>query len=149
MDKLVWIWTAAGVLMILAELFIPGFIIFFFGVSALLVALLSWMIPIPFSVQLLLFAIFGVLLLLICRKYFPKIFRGVSKEDRSDIDGDDVAGSAAVVVEEIVPPLAGKIDFRGSLWEGESSRRIPKGSVVRILRRKNLTLVVEPAENKH
>jgi len=148
MDYVVWIWIAAGILMILAELLIPGFVICFFGVAALLVALLCSFFSVPCSLQLLLFALLGVFLLLLCRKCFPQIFRGRTKTDSSDIDDDAVAGATAVVVETIAPPLPGKIDFRGSYWEATCDREVPAGSAVRILRRENLTLIVEAIEKR-
>ena len=57
----VFLWFIAGVIFVLAEFVIPGFVICFFGVSALIVAGLIWLVPsLSITLQLLLFAALGV-----------------------------------------------------------------------------------------
>jgi len=55
---LYWHWLTLGLILILAELFIPSFTIFWFGLGALLVGLLLWIAPaLPLSWQIFTWAI--------------------------------------------------------------------------------------------
>ncbi|HUV08829.1 MAG TPA: hypothetical protein VMX75_13935 [Spirochaetia bacterium] len=45
MDSLPFIWSVAGILMMISETFIPGFVIFFFGLGALANGLLTAVFP--------------------------------------------------------------------------------------------------------
>ena len=40
-----WIWAILGLLLILLEFFVPQFVIFFFGVGALLTAAITALVP--------------------------------------------------------------------------------------------------------
>ena len=85
----VFLWFIAGVIFVLAEFVIPGFVICFFGVSALIVAGLIWLVPsLSITLQLLLFAALGVVLLLLCRLLMPRAFRGKKDDVELDIDGE-------------------------------------------------------------
>ena len=73
------IWLIAGLLMIGAEFIIPGFVIFFFGVGAIILSGLTWLIPGLQSNYLLQFIIWiasSGLTLAFLRKFFSKIFKG-------------------------------------------------------------------------
>ena len=138
-----WIWFIAGIVLILAEFIIPGFVICFFGGAALIVGALLWLFPsLAFSLQLLLFAVLGVLLLFGCRRFMPEIFRGSESAADSDIDNDGVAGENCVCSEVIVPGVPGKVDFRGSLWCASAGETIEPGTVCVVISRNNLTLNV-------
>lgn len=62
MDLEYWHWLVLGMILIIAELFIPSFTIFWFGLSAIAVGGLLWFIPaMTLTVQLLLWAVFSAL----------------------------------------------------------------------------------------
>lgn len=143
----VFLWFIAGVIFILAEFAIPGFVICFFGVSALIVSGLIWLIPsLSIAMQLLIFAALGVVLLLLCRLFMPRAFRGKKDDLELDIDGDDVAGATCVCTEAIKPPVAGKVEFRGSSWIAVADSEIAAGEICTVLSRSNLTLKVVKKE---
>jgi membrane protein implicated in regulation of membrane protease activity len=55
---LYWHWLTLGLILVLAEMFIPSFTIFWFGLGALLVGLLLWIAPdLPLSWQIFTWAI--------------------------------------------------------------------------------------------
>lgn len=138
-----WIWFIAGIILILAEFVIPGFVICFFGGGALIVGGVLWLFPaLTFAWQLLLFAIIGVLLLIGCRRFMPDIFRGSESGADSDIDNDGIAGENCVCSEAIAPGIPGKVDFRGSLWSASADENIEAGAVCVVISRNNLTLNV-------
>ena len=59
-----WIWMYVGAGLMLAEILTPGFVMFFFGLSAATVGLLVLLLPEPFSPtlmwQLALFSLFSL-----------------------------------------------------------------------------------------
>lgn len=143
MDKF-WCWLILGMVLLISEFFLPGFIIFFFGVAACAVSIVTFLAPeLGLAWQILIFAIFSVVLLVISRRYIPGVFRGNNTICEVDIDLDDVSGETAVSVTDIQPDGNGKVEFRGTLWNAMSGEEIQCGECVRIISRKNITLIVE------
>lgn len=136
------IWAIAGLLMILAEFVVPQFVIFFFGLGALINATLLVVLPrfvsnIP--LQLLIWALTSSISLFALRRYAAKWFRG----SPATPDGDSDAGRTAEVVETITPETPGRIRFSGTTWKAISyDEEIPVGSTVTILKKENLSYLV-------
>ena len=61
MEMLYWHWLVLGLLLIVAEIFVPSFTILWFGLGALVVGVLALMVKMSFSVQVLLWTISSVL----------------------------------------------------------------------------------------
>jgi membrane protein implicated in regulation of membrane protease activity len=58
-----WHWLVFGMILIIAELFIPSFTIFWFGLGAMAVGGLIWLVPgMDLTVQLLLWTVFSALM---------------------------------------------------------------------------------------
>ena len=136
-------WIIAGLSLILFEFAVPGFIIFFFGVGALLVALLQWITPAPLAWQLIFWAAASAALLFGCRRHLPRIFRGGAAERPIDAgERFDGAGENAVVVTGAPAGGSGKVEFQGSLWNARFQTEHAAGDRVTVVRRENLTLFV-------
>ena len=139
-----WYWLILGIVLLVSEFFLPGFIIFFFGVAACAVSVITFGAPkLGLAWQILIFAIFSVILLVLSRRYIPSVFRGNNSICEVDIDLDDVSGATAISVTDIQPDGQGKVEFRGTLWNAMSGEEIKCGECVRIISRKNITLIVE------
>ena len=137
-------WTVVGLLLILSEFIVPGFIIFFFGVGALLTGCLLFLFEgMPVYLQLVVFAVSSVILLLVLRRLFPGIFGGKERKSALPPDDEECAGKMAEVLEPIVADIGGKVSFQGTEWHAVSANAHQKGDYVRIIRRENITLVVE------
>lgn len=140
-------WALTGVICIGLEMFLPGFVIFFFGVGGLLTSLLSLM-PIirqAFWFQILIFLVFSTASLVFFRKRFAQVFKGsfFDPNKSSDVAFDGI-GEIVEVIETISPPSEGRIRFRGSTWKAKSSSGIlSQGEKVKILGRENVTYLVE------
>jgi len=117
--------------------------VFFFGIGAWCAALAVYLLPISLSTQLLVFLAASLLALLLLRSTVKKIFLGRTLE----VDAmehslpEDATGE---VIEDILPPAAGKVKFGGSFWQATSEEPVTKGTVVRIVEKKNLTVKVAP-----
>jgi inner membrane protein len=141
----VLIWFIVGAILCLVEMVIPGLVLFFFGLGAMLTALLIWIIPLSLSFQLFAFLVFSLALLLLLRKKFSSVFVGRNRTPgTSDEYLEGYVGMNAVVIQEIKPGIAGKVDFRGSSWLAVSDQAISEGDNVEITGRDNITLKVKP-----
>lgn len=70
-------WFILGIVFLIAELFLPGFIIMFFGVGALITALLTQFgIISSFNIQIIVFIASSVISLLTFRKRWSTYFSG-------------------------------------------------------------------------
>lgn len=140
------VWFIIGILFLFAELIMPGFIIFFFGIGALVTALCTLLFGIEnVAVQILIFIASSMLSLVFLRNFFSKLFKG--KVDAKGKVNDEFIGRKVMVVREIKPnSLKGKVELNGALWEADSEYYIPKDAVVEVIGRKDLTLIVKPVE---
>jgi membrane protein implicated in regulation of membrane protease activity len=140
----VGLWAVVGLLLILSEFVVPQFVVFFFGLGALLNALLVALIPgletrIP--LQIALWALTSGVSLAFLRRYAARWFRG---EDRQPgAAGEDAAGKTGVVTERISPDHPGRIRFRGTTWQAKSfDETIAEGTTVTILQKESLAYIV-------
>ena len=137
-------WIVAGLLLILSEFIVPGFLIFFFGVGALLTGCLMLCFGgMPVYAQLLNFAITSVVLLFVLRYFFPNVFGGKERKSELPSDDEECTGKMVKVLEAIEPEIGGKVSFQGTEWHAVSEKRHEAGEFVRIVRRDNITLIVE------
>jgi len=132
------VWTAVGVVLLISEFVVPGFVISFFGLGALVVGLVCWLHPLSFNGQLVLFLASSILLLVTLRKSVKRVFLGTT----SDIDGEgqsrDLVGKRAAVVRAIGPATRGKVELHGTEWEAESEEVIEAGEVVEVVGQANI-----------
>jgi inner membrane protein len=145
-----FIWCMLGIIMLLAEFVMPGFVIFFFGIGALLVALLCFFFSsLSINAQLIIFLISSILLLFGLRRFFKAIFRGFfGSKEKMPINKNYYLGETAIVTKEITPYEKGRIEFHGSMWSAESSEAITEGTPVVIIKQNNLTFKVRPVLKK-
>ncbi len=138
-----WVWLIVGIALIGLEIIVPGFVIMFFGLAAVAVGVLCWFFPaMPETIQLLLFSILSFLMVWIMRKMFKKTFSG---KNGAPEEVDDVfTGQHATVARAIEPGAPGKVTFNGTDWQAQSDQALAVGTRVRIVRRDNITLTVQP-----
>ena len=141
------IWFLAGIIFFGLELLLPGLIVFFFGVGAWCAALAVYLLPIPLSGQLLVFLGASVVALVLLRATLKKVFLGRQFE-KDAMENKAAEGSSGVVIEDIIPPAAGKIKYAGSFWQATAEEPLAKGTVVRVVEKNNLTVKVCATETQ-
>ncbi len=143
--ELAVVWLIAGLVLMLLEFVIPGFVIVFFGLGGLITGVAVWLFPAvggSLVAQGLCFAVASVLTLVVGRRCFRNLLGGKRAAPAIDADDDGFVGSAVVVSEAIRPPLAGRVTLNGAEWAAVSDRPIEKGATVRVVARDNITLTV-------
>ena len=137
------LWFLFGIFCFMAEMLLPGFLVFFFGLGAWCAALVALAPGMPFAVQLVVFLVTSIASLFWLRARFQRLCKGGVSE--MDVADDFVPqGELAEVVEAVAPPAAGKVKYGGSFWQAVSEAPIAKGELARVVAKNNLSLTVEP-----
>ena len=118
-----WHWLLLGVVLIAMEMAASGgFYIIFFGVAAVIVALLSLAeLAGPLWFQLLLFSALSVASLLFFRN---PIMRRLNLEGGA-ADIDTLAGESCSVLEPMAPGGNGRVELRGTTWSARNLGTTP------------------------
>jgi len=142
------VWFILGVILLVVEAIHTGVLAVFFALGAWVAAILMWLGIIESSwAQLAVFLIVSMVSLLALRSRLRKWLTGLRHPARSDEALDDFVGKLATVVEDIdASRNTGTVEFRGTHWPARAASLIPKGKVVKIVARENLTLSVQPNE---
>ncbi len=134
------IWFIAGFILFILEFALPGFILFFFGVGAWIVALLAMVFDIPINVQLLIFLGASIVTILLFRKSMQKII--LVKKKSSEIE-DEFIGKIGRSETAITPGKNGKIYFKGTSWDAASEDVIGPDENVTIIGNESILLIVK------
>ena len=142
-----WHWSILGLILIGVEILTLGglgnFYFLFFGMAALMVSGLTWSGIIEAAwIQWFLFAIFGILSLLVMKK--PLQNKGdLTRKDEPPVDS--MVGEVAKVLEPLDPQAIGKVELRGSTWTARNAgdQRLEKEAIAKIVRVDGLTVWVQ------
>lgn len=136
-------WFILGLFLFLAELVLPGFFIFFFGLGAWVTAVVCLIGEPGINIQIIIFAFISGLSLITLRRIIQKKFF-YSKGNESEEIEDEFTGKEALVISDIGPDVSGKVEFKGTTWKAESKSEIKEGQSVIIIEKENFKLIVKP-----
>lgn len=139
------IWFIIGFIFFLLEFVIPGLIVFFFGVGAWIVAILTLCFDLPINLQLIIFVISSVLTILLLRNWVKKLIYG--KNPSRELLEDEFLGKIGRADTAISPGENGKVDFKGTTWQAASADIIEKGENVIIVGNESILLIVKSTKN--
>src|SRR5262245_47235463 len=143
-----WHWLLLGLILVGLEMAASGgFYFIFFGVAAIVIALLDLAgIVTETWVQLLLFSALSVASLLFFRN--PLMRRLNLTGGTTDIDS--LSGSRGTVLEAMEPGAPGRVEVRGTTWSARNvgSVSLAHGARCNVVRTERLTLLVT-AEEAH
>lgn len=139
------LWFILGLVLLLLELVIPGFFIFFFGLGAWVAALACLIWDPGVNLQIIIFAVTSVLTLIGLRRMIQRKFFYVKEEDSQRVE-DEFTGKEAIVLADLGPGLTGKVEFKGTSWKAESASEIKTGQRAIIIRKEDFKLIVEPKQ---
>lgn len=135
------IWFCIGFAFFLLEFVFPGFILFFFGVGAWVVAMAAFFFDLSLNAQLLLFIVSSLISVLLLRNWLKRKF-GDSDVNLSKLE-DEFVGKVAIAETSISPGMNGKVEFKGTSWEATSDDAIAIGESVMITATRSIILVVK------
>ena len=137
-------WLYFGAFLMLMELLAPGFVIFFFGLSAATVGLCRFVFgeAFAFTWQLAAFSGFSILYLVVLRRWLKKTFLGGKVEAKTDFDNEYV-GRVGKVTQAIDPPLTGRVEIGDAEWTAAADAPVALGATVEVVSQNNLTMKVK------
>jgi len=145
------VWLAVGIALMGAEIVAPGFVIFWFGVGGLLVALLTWLgITGTALLQWGSFFLSSLAFLLLWQFVFRRFFPGRTADKTRD---PTLSGLEGRVTGRIAPPAAGEVElfapFHGiRRWQAEAGSVLEEGAPIRVVEARGVRVFVAPVERK-
>jgi membrane protein implicated in regulation of membrane protease activity len=122
-----WYWLVFGMLLIIAEIFIPSFTIFWFGLGAIIVGGLLFFIPnLSFSWQLFTWAVASCLFTLLWFKFFKPL---MSDRTKAGISREAILGESGQVVKIPAEKRHGIVRFTTPLLGSDEWPFICEGAV--------------------
>lgn len=138
------IWLILAGIFFIGEIATTGFLVFWFGVGALL-AMVSSFFTTSIILQTVIFVISSTILIL-ATKPFVKKFVDIKT---TNTNAYSIIGKNALVIKEIDPiHSTGQIKVDGEVWSAESqnSEVIPKGSEVKVIAIEGVKAIVKPVK---
>jgi hypothetical protein len=129
-----WHWAVGGIALIIAELVVPAFVLIWFGLGALVVALAVGMMDIDLTTQLVLWLIVSLALVV---GWF-KVFKPNMHKTRIGMADANVVGEVGMLVHDVAPFVKGQVRFQkpilgAEVWECIADEAIGNGQRVRVL----------------
>jgi len=130
---LIWFLIAIGFLIV--EFIMPTFIMFFFAIGAIIVSILTACFELSINSQIILFALFSVISLVLLRNYMKNTFKGSESkgEDKYFDNSIDSNKSIAIVSKTIQSNNFGEIKYKGTFYKAQSENLIDEGKKVRVI----------------
>lgn len=96
-----WHWLIFGLILMVLEIFIPSFTIFWFGLAAVVISALVWLIPaLPVAAQLLIWVVLSTVIMVLWFKFAkPALSKDVTK---AGLSREATIGQVGMVI-QILP----------------------------------------------
>lgn len=130
-----WHWAVGGIVLILAELAVPAFVLVWFGLGALVMAVVTFVSPgQDMTLQLLSWLTISVVLI----GYWFKVFKPNQHKTRIGMSASDVVGEIGVLTRDVGPFVRGEVRFQKPLvgadsWPCIADEEIRSGERVKVL----------------
>lgn len=134
------IWLIIAGLCFIAEMATVGFLVFWFGIGALIAMVVSFFTS-NIIIQTTVFVISSAILLFTTK---PLVKKFVDIKP-TNTNAFSIIGKKAFVIKEITPHSVGQIKINGEVWsaEAENQETIPEGSEVEIIEIKGVKTIVK------
>ncbi|MBI5785639.1 MAG: NfeD family protein [Rhodocyclales bacterium] len=129
-----WHWAVAGIILILAELAVPAFVLVWFGLGALIVALLAALAAVSVTAQLAAWLVVSLLLVFL----WFKVFRPESHRTRVGMSAPAMIGEVGLLAHDVAPFEKGEVRFQKPLlgtdsWPCIADEEIAAGTRVKVV----------------
>ncbi len=128
---IVWSWLILGLLLILAELFLPGVFVIWLGSAAILNGITLYFIPdLSFSYQLLIYSLYSVICVIIGWYVYGQVLASSKKEyNNLNNRAESFIGKEYVLAEDVVAGRT-KVKIGDSVWLASASDNLKAGDKV-------------------
>jgi membrane protein implicated in regulation of membrane protease activity len=130
-----WHWAVGGIVLILAELAVPAFVLVWFGLGALVMAIVMFVAP---GLEVTLQLINWLVISLALTGYWFKVFKPNQHKTRIGMSESDVVGEIGVMTRDVAPFVRGEVRFQKPLvgadsWPCIADEEIKAGERVKVL----------------
>lgn len=144
LQMLYWHWLVLGVVLIVAEIFIPSFTILWFGLGALVVGVAALMVEMSLSLQVLLWSIFSVLFTML---WFKLVKPRMVDSSNSQMAREAAIGESGQVIKLPAGDTRGKLRFSTPIlgedeWEFSCDSEVALGDRLHIQEISDSVLIV-------
>ena len=137
-----WWWVGAGALLGILEILLPGIFLIWVALAAWITALLTWVLPIPIAIQLLIFVVLAFAIVWAGRQVYAR--NPVESADPNlNIRTSRLIGQV-VTVENAIEHGKGRVRVGDGVWNA-AGPDAPSGAKVRIVAADGALLTVELA----
>jgi len=130
-----WVWGVIGLVLLALEMVTVTFYVMWFGVAAIILAVLTWLMPgMSVAVQLFLFAILSIGSLFVWRTYYKK----TSSDSRiGQAQGEEI-GRVGIIIEPVSATQNGRIQFSQGVmgsreWAAVANEAIEAGTQAEVI----------------
>ena len=95
-----WIWTIAGILLLIAEVIAPGFFLIFIGAAAIATGIFTLLFDLGLAPQLVLFVIYATVAVMMGKRWYAQPHDGDQEHSLND-PARRVVGRVVTVVEPV------------------------------------------------
>lgn len=139
-------WFVLGLVLLILEWLLPGVMVLFFGLGALLVGGLTWLgIVATLPWQLGWFALLSVASLLLLRKRFQRWMRGTVTDPGDGRGSGETLRGRRVQVLESFAQGCGIVELNGARWDAESDEDLVAGQSAWVVANRGIVLQVVSA----
>jgi membrane protein implicated in regulation of membrane protease activity len=130
-----WHWAVFGIALVIAELVVPAFFLVWFGLGALLVALVLFLAPaLGMTAQILTWTIASLAMVVL----WFKIFKPGMHKTRIGMSDSNIVGEVGLLVRDAEPFGKGQVRFQKPLmgsevWDCIADEAIGSGERVKVL----------------
>ena len=105
-----WHWFLLGIAFIVLEIFVPSFTIFWFGLAAVVVSALLWIVPtMALSTQIIIWTILSIIITLAWFKFLRPIFN--KDYTKAGLPRESTIGQVGMVIELLPEHNEAKVRF--------------------------------------
>jgi membrane protein implicated in regulation of membrane protease activity len=134
------VWLVVATIFFIGEMFTEGFFLLWFGVGALLAAVIAFLGVSDDVIQWIVFLLTSGVLVLLTTRFARKITKKAPREATVDA----LIGRKAKVVETINPDTnQGRVRVKKDEWRADADEVIPEGEEVEVLRVEGTHVVVK------
>lgn len=130
-----WHWAVGGIALILAELAVPAFVLIWFGLGGLVVALLMALMPqLGLTTQLFVWLLISVALV----AFWFQIFKPGKHKTRIGMSETSLIGEIGLLTHDVAPFQKGEVHFQKPMlgtdvWPCIADEAIASGGRVKVL----------------
>ncbi|ASY76381.1 NfeD family protein [Pectobacterium polaris] len=145
MENAHWFWLSLGGLLLAAEMLGASGYSLWSGLSAVLVGLLTWVMPLGWPLQGAIFAILTIVTALLWWYWLRK--RTLSRpQSMLNQRGQQLVGLRATLTDPVINGF-GRVNIGDSSWRVKSEQDLPVGTQVEVIAIDGITLHVRPIEH--